>query len=129
MRIEEIIESPFIPLSVILRTHAARRGDAIAMADETSWISWGDLDRMLDRVAAALQREGVQANEPIAIAASNAVNTGLAFLGALRAGVAGHTVPSVQTTVATLATQTPRARKASVPLPARITLLALCRML
>lgn len=86
MRIEDIIESPFIPLSVILRAHAARRGDAIAIADETSWISWIDLDTMLDRVAAALQREGVQANEPVAIAASNAVNTGLAFLGALRAG-------------------------------------------
>ena len=111
MRIEEIIESPFIPLSVILRTHAARRGDAIAMADETSWISWGDLDRMLDRVAAALQREGVQANEPIAIAASNAVNTGLAFLGALRAGAVAAPLTSTAapaTVLAMLADSTSR---------------------
>ena len=86
MRIEDIVEAPFIPLSVILRAHAARRGEAIALADETARLSWADLDLMLDRVAAALQREGVEANEPVAIAASNSVNTALAFLGALRAG-------------------------------------------
>ena len=86
MRIEDIVEAPFIPLSVILRAHAARRGDAIALADEATRLSWAAMDAMLDRVATALQREGVAANEPVAIAASNAVNTGLAFLGALRAG-------------------------------------------
>ena len=96
MQIEDIVEAPFIPLSVILRAHAARRGEAIALADETARLSWADLDTMLDRVAAALQREGVQANEPVAIAASNSVNTALAFLGALRAGaVAAPTKPAV----------------------------------
>ena len=56
MQIEDIVESPFIPLSVILRAHAARRGDAIALADETTRLSWAELDTMLDRVAAALEK-------------------------------------------------------------------------
>ena len=75
MRIEDIVEAPFIPLSVILRAHAARRGDAIALADEATRLSWAAMDAMLDRVATALQREGVAANEPVAIAASNAITT------------------------------------------------------
>jgi len=111
MRIEDIIEAPFIPLSVIIRAHGERRGPAIAIADETTRISWADLDGMLDRVAAALQREGVQANEPVAIAASNAVNTGLAFLGALRAGAVAAPLTSTAappTVLAMLADSTSR---------------------
>ncbi|MBX9883467.1 MAG: AMP-binding protein, partial [Novosphingobium sp.] len=111
MRIEDIVESPFIPLSVILRAHAARRGAAIAIADETTRLAWADLDSMLDRVAAALQREGVAANEPVAIAASNAVNTALAFLGALRAGAVAAPLTSTAappTVLAMLADSTSR---------------------
>ena len=111
MRIEDIVESPFIPLSAILHAHAARRGEAIALADETARLSWADLDTMLDRVAAALQREGVQANEPVAIAASNSVNTALAVLGALRAGAVAAPLTSTAapaTVLAMLADSTSR---------------------
>ncbi|WP_371433165.1 class I adenylate-forming enzyme family protein [Novosphingobium sp.] len=86
MRIEDIAEAEFVPLTTILRAHAARRGDATAIADEYSSVSWAELDALLDRVAAALQREGVGKDEPVAIAALNSVRTGLAFLGAIRAG-------------------------------------------
>jgi acyl-coenzyme A synthetase/AMP-(fatty) acid ligase len=111
MSIEDIVEAPFIPLSVILRAHAARRGEAIALADETTRLSWADLDAMLDRVASALQREGVQANEPVAIAASNSVTTALAFLGALRAGAVAAPLTSTAappTVLAMLADSTSR---------------------
>lgn len=103
MRIEDIVDAPFIPLSVILRAHAARRGDAIALADEATRLSWAAMDAMLDRVATALQREGVAANEPVAIAASNAVNTGLAFLGALRAGAVAAPLTSTAAPATVLA--------------------------
>lgn len=103
MQIAEIVEAPFIPLSVILRTHAARRGDAIALADETTRLSWAMLDAMLDRVAAALQRDGVATNEPVAIAASNAVSTALAFLGAIRAGAVAAPLTSTAAPATVLA--------------------------
>ena len=103
MQIDDIIAAPFIPLSVILRAHAARRGDAIALADETSRVSWASLDVLLDLVAAALQRDGVEAHEPVAIAASNAVNTALAFLGALRAGAVAAPLTSTATPATVLA--------------------------
>jgi len=111
MQIEEIVESEFVPLSTILRAHAARRGEATALADETTQLSWAGLDAMLDRVAAALQREGVEASEPVAIAASNAVSTGLAFLGALRAGAVAAPLTSTAapaTVLAMLADSTSR---------------------
>ena len=86
MRLEDIVEAPFVPFSDILRAHGARRGDAIALADETSRVSWRELDGLIDRVAAALQRDGVRPGEPVAIVGANSVEYALAFLGAVRAG-------------------------------------------
>ena len=86
MQLEEIVEAEFVPFSDILRAHGSRRGDAIAMADETSRVSWAELDATVDRVAAALQRDGVQPGEPVAMVGANSVNYALAFLGAVRAG-------------------------------------------
>jgi acyl-CoA synthetase (AMP-forming)/AMP-acid ligase II len=111
MRIDEIVASPFVSLSAILRAHAARRGDAIALVDETTRLSWVGLDAMLDRVAASLQRDGVAACEPVAIAASNSVNSALAFLGALRAGAVAAPLTSTAapaTVLAMLADSTSR---------------------
>ncbi|WP_338468308.1 class I adenylate-forming enzyme family protein [Novosphingobium sp. ZN18A2] len=86
MLVEEIVEADFIPYSEILRAHAARRGDAIALADEDRRVSWAEMDVLLDRVAAALQRDGVVANEPVAMVGANSVPYALTFLGAIRAG-------------------------------------------
>jgi len=97
MLIEQIIESEFTPLSDILRAHAARRGSAVALADENSAIGWSDMDAMLDRIAAALQREGVAKGEPVAIAAMNSVATALAILGTIRAGAVAALITSTAT--------------------------------
>lgn len=97
MRIEEIVESEFTPLSAIIRAHAARRGDAVALADENRSIGWAEMDALLDRIATALQREGVAKAEPVAIAAMNSVATGLAFLGAIRAGAVAAPLTSTAT--------------------------------
>nr|WP_206069725.1 class I adenylate-forming enzyme family protein [Novosphingobium olei] len=101
--IEEIAEAEFMPLTTILRAHAARRGGAIALADEQTQVSWRDLDATIDRVAAALQREGVERHEPVAIAAMNSVPTALAFLGAIRAGAVAAPLTSTATAETILA--------------------------
>jgi acyl-CoA synthetase (AMP-forming)/AMP-acid ligase II len=49
---------------------------------------YGELDRLMDRVATALQREGVRSGEAIAICAMASAEYVAVFLGALRAGVA-----------------------------------------
>ncbi len=50
-------------------------------------VTWGQLDAMVDRVAASLQRDGVQPQQAIAICAANSLEYVAVFLGALRAGV------------------------------------------
>ena len=137
MRIEDIAEADFIPLTTILRAHAARRGDAIAIADEHGSVSWAELDALLDRVAAALLREGVAKDEPVAIAALNSVRTGLAFLGAIRAGAVAAPLTSTaapETVLAMLADSGSRVllldaemadRLAGLPFPAGVRRIAL----
>ena len=137
MRIEDIVESDFIPLSQIIRAHAARRGDAVALADENVTASWAELDALLDRVAVTLQRAGVAKDEPVAIAALNSVPCALAFLGAIRAGAVAAPLTSTaapETILAMLADSGSRvllldaaigAALAGLPLPPGVTAIAL----
>jgi acyl-CoA synthetase (AMP-forming)/AMP-acid ligase II len=92
--VADIVAADFIPLPTILSAHAARRGPAIALADERRRISWADLDTLTERVAAALQAAGVAPTEPVAIAATNSVEAALAFTGILRAGSAAALLTS-----------------------------------
>lgn len=100
MYLEDIVEAPFVPFSDILCAHGARRGDAIALADETRGITWRELDATVDRVAAALQRDGVQPQEPVAMVGANSVEYALAFLGAVRAGAIATPLTSSATPAA-----------------------------
>ncbi len=72
----------------LIRDHARRDPAHVALVDATRALSYGELDVLLDRVAAGLQRSGVRAREAIAICASASVSYAVVFLGALRAGVA-----------------------------------------
>ena len=72
----------------LVREHATARPrqDALVQGDEV--IDYGTLDALMDRVAAALQRDGVRPGEAIAICAHSSPRYAAVFLGALRAGVA-----------------------------------------
>ena len=75
----------FTPLADQIAAHAR---DRIALQDEATRLTYAELDARMDRVAAALQREGVGAGESVAICALSSVDYLTVFLGALRAGVA-----------------------------------------
>ena len=59
-----------------------------ALIQDARHVTWRELDRLMDRVAAALQRDGVAQREAIAICAATSIEYAALFLGALRAGVA-----------------------------------------
>lgn len=80
-------ESPFCTITQLVREHARERPDEPAMCDEQQALSWQALDLMMDRVAAALQRDGLHPGDAIAICAQNSVRYAALYLGALRAGV------------------------------------------
>ena len=71
----------------LIRDHARRDPGHAALVDAQRTLSYGELDALMDRIAAALQREAVQPREAIAICAAASVNYAAVFLGALRAGV------------------------------------------
>ena len=78
---------PFVSLSELIRAHALRAPQSPALNDGHRAITYGELDVLMDRVAASLQRDGVQAGDVIALCAAASVHYAVVFLGALRAGV------------------------------------------
>jgi long-chain acyl-CoA synthetase len=71
-----------------VRDHARARPAQPALVQDDSTITWGELDALMDRMAAGLQRDGVQAGQAIALAGAPSVLQAALFLGALRAGIA-----------------------------------------
>jgi long-chain acyl-CoA synthetase len=78
----------FRTLSDMIAAHAAARPDAAALIQDERQVSYRELDALMDRVAASLQRDGLVAGDKIAICAATSIEYAVVFVGALRAGVA-----------------------------------------
>ena len=85
---------PFRPIGELLRELAAARPDHTALVQGERRLPWGELDALADRVAAALQRDGVQPREAVALCGANSIEYAALFLGALRAGAAVAPLPA-----------------------------------
>jgi long-chain acyl-CoA synthetase len=72
----------------LIRKHAQRDPAHVALVDAQETLSYGELDVLMDRVVASLQRDGIAPRDSIAICAAASVRYAAVFLGALRAGVA-----------------------------------------
>jgi long-chain acyl-CoA synthetase len=82
------LESRFIPIADCVREHALEAPTRIALVDDRRQIDYGTFDRLVDRCAAALQRDGCAEGGAIAICASASIEYAVIFFGALRAGLA-----------------------------------------
>ena len=80
-------ETDFQTVSERIRALAQQQAGQLALVDEDSQLDYAQLDALMDRVAAALQRDGVRAGDVVAVCAFNSVPYAALFLGALRAGV------------------------------------------
>ncbi|WP_150303839.1 class I adenylate-forming enzyme family protein [Pseudomonas saliphila] len=81
------LDSPFTTLPALIAQHGRDRADHPALIQDNRRVTYGELDQLADRVAASLQRDGLQPGDSIAICASNSINYAILFVGALRAGV------------------------------------------
>lgn len=88
MKPEELLDIEFLTLPDLIRDHAKERPRHPGVIQDGRELDYAALDRMMDRVAASLQRDGLLAKDAIAICASTSVEYLAVFLGALRAGVA-----------------------------------------
>ncbi len=75
-------------LSDLVRDHARARPDRAALVQGDEVLSYAALDALMDRIAASLQRDGLQPGDAITICANASPRYAAVFLGALRAGVA-----------------------------------------
>ncbi|PJI99045.1 acyl-CoA synthetase (AMP-forming)/AMP-acid ligase II [Acidovorax sp. 69] len=78
---------PFRRVSDLLRDNAGQRPGASALADDDAALNWAQLDALVDRVAASLQRDGLAPGDVVAVCAASSVRYAAVYLGALRAGV------------------------------------------
>ncbi|MCU6452498.1 acyl--CoA ligase [Sphingomonas sp. A2-49] len=91
----DMLASDFATLPDLIAAHARERGGRAALADADGAIDYAALNRAVDAVAAALQRDGVAPGRAVAIVATASVDYATVFLGALRAGcVATPLAPS-----------------------------------
>jgi len=88
METEELLAQEFSTLPELIRIHAARSASRTALREGARAVDYAQLDAMLDRVASALQRDGVRAGGVIAVCAAMSLEYAAVFLGALRAGIA-----------------------------------------
>ena len=85
---EDLLAHEFGVITNLIRLHAIEAPTRRALADGERSLSYAALDQLMDRVAVALQREGLRPGDAIAICANTSVVYAAVFLGALRAGVA-----------------------------------------
>ena len=83
----------FAIIPEVIRVHARSHPDHPALVHDGRTIGYAALDQMADRVAAALQRDGVRPREVIAICAATSIDYVGIFLGALRAGAGVAPMP------------------------------------
>jgi acyl-CoA synthetase (AMP-forming)/AMP-acid ligase II len=83
-----LLDQEFGLVADLIHGYAQERPQHPALIHESRVLTYGELDSLVDRVAASLQRDGIRSGEVISICAASCVEYGAIFLGALRAGVA-----------------------------------------
>ncbi len=86
-------EPPFRAIADLVAEHARAAPRASAIIDATGTLDYAAFDALIDRVAAALQRDGIEPGEAVAVCAANSARYAVVFLGALRAGIAVAPLP------------------------------------
>ena len=80
-------DNTFRTVADLVHEHALARPAQPALVQGDTSLSYAELDALMNRVAAALQREGVQPGETVALCGASSPLQAALFLGALRAGV------------------------------------------
>ena len=82
----ELLGRAFGDIAALIAAHARERGDRRALVANADVLSYAELDAMMDRVAAGLQREGMAQRAAVAMVTGTTVESAALFLGILRAG-------------------------------------------
>src|SRR3984885_5697562 len=86
MSAEELLAQDFGAFPDLIRAHARERPDHAALIEGDAILTYRELAALMDRIAFALQRDGVSAGEAVAICARASIPYAAAFCGVLAAG-------------------------------------------
>ena len=86
MHIESELEKSFGDFSALIGAWADEKPDTRALADSSSELMWFDVAQLTARIAAQLQRDGLQHGQAVAILGTSNVQYALVYLAAIRAG-------------------------------------------
>ena len=78
---------PGLTVDAMFRRVVERRGEAVAVIDDRRSLSYAELDRWADRVAAALLDLGLEGGDRVALQLPNSVEFCAVYFGCQRAGV------------------------------------------
>ncbi|WP_066478567.1 MULTISPECIES: class I adenylate-forming enzyme family protein [unclassified Sphingomonas] len=85
-RAAELLDADFGTFSDLVHAHGRERPDHVAVIDAAARTTYRELDRMIDRIAAALQRDGLAKGDCVAILALPCAAYVAVMIGTLRAG-------------------------------------------
>ena len=80
------LEKDFGNLDALLHAYGTQRPQHIALIDHERSIDWQVLDDLTARMAAALQRDGLEKGQAVAILGTSCINYALIYIAAIRAG-------------------------------------------
>ena len=81
-----LLGAEFGSLPALMQLWGELRGDATALYDGTTTLSWRDTADQIERIAARLQADGLERGQAVAILGTSNVAYALVFLAAIRAG-------------------------------------------
>ena len=90
---EQVLDQDFGLLSDLLACHAREQGEKVALIFQDDCLSYRSLDAAMNRIAFALQREGLAPGDNVAIVSDTDNACVMAFLGTLRAGCTPAPLP------------------------------------
>jgi acyl-CoA synthetase (AMP-forming)/AMP-acid ligase II len=84
----QLLEQPFATMPAMIRAHARERPHHPAIIDGDRVVTFAEFDGLIDRSAAAMQRDGVGNRGAVAICSPSSIEYVTVFVAALRIGAA-----------------------------------------
>jgi acyl-CoA synthetase (AMP-forming)/AMP-acid ligase II len=119
------VDYELVAVDELLRRTARRLPDKVALIDGDRRLTFGEMDRQADSVAAGLANLGVVKGDRVALFSPNCIEFEVAFFGILRAGAMATTVSSAYKArelahqIPTQEQSTPARRSRSMATPSR----------
>ena len=80
------LEKSFGDFGAVIGAWGVEKPDELALADSSGALSWGELSALTSRIAAQLQRDGLEHGQAVAILGTTNIQYALVYLATVRAG-------------------------------------------